>query len=101
MSDYVIRVELNGYPDGSVYDRLHEAMYNARAKRTILADDGLTYALPHATYIGTSDLNPVATANLILDVVRPIWKDCDVIVFRYDGVGLKLTPVRGIGLRAA
>lgn len=101
MQRYAIRVELNGTPSGSIYEQLHAALAAANATRTIRADDGRWYHLPHATYFGTSDMGAMDVRDLIVGIVQSVWWDCDVIVFRYDDAAWRLTPVSAVESFAA
>ena len=91
MSTYAIRVELNGRPSADVYERLHDAMSEMNAHKTIVGATGAVYDLPHATYVGTSEQDSTQVRDLVIGVVEPIWRDCDVIVFLYDGAAWKLS----------
>lgn len=101
MVDYIIRIELNGSPSSTAYERLHEVMRLSNTSRTIAGDDGLTYSLPHATYIGQSPRTAIEVRDMLLPDIEAIWFDCDVIVFRYDQTAWKLKLHRGLGLLAA
>ena len=101
MENYIIRVELNGSPSAAVYQRLHEAMRLAKTRRTVVGDDGVTYSLPHATYVGQSPRLATEVRDTLLPDIEAIWMDCDVIVFRYDQAAWKLRQHRGLGLLAA
>ncbi len=62
---YIVRIELHDHQDGD-YDVLHAAMAARGFTRTIVADNGLTYDLPTATYrtISLGTLGEIgATAN--------------------------------------
>lgn len=66
-------------------------MSEMNAHKTIVGDTGAVYELPHATYLGTSNQDPKQVRDLVIGVVDPIWRDCDIIVFLYDGAAWQLS----------
>jgi hypothetical protein len=94
MEDFAIRIELNGTPSSAIYDQLHDAMKKNNITRTITGESGVEYTLPHATYCCTGDLSAAQVRDIILPVVKGIWIDCELIVFRFDQAAWTLRPSR-------
>jgi len=101
MPNFVLRIELNGTPPAGIYAELHSVMEKCNASRTIEGDDGIIYSLPHATYVGSSYQSAVEVRRALLPNVQAIWRDCDLIAFRYDDAAWQLEPYARPGLPAA
>ncbi len=80
MKSYTICVQLNGNAPGEIYDRLHGVMERIGAARTIVADDGQRYWLPHGEYDFSALENTVAVQRTMSATVKTIWADCEVFV---------------------
>jgi hypothetical protein len=88
MADYTVRVELVGSPSAEVYQNLHSRMAGLGFLTTIQSN-GTTYKLPHATYYGTSFLEPVALASRVAEEVKTkVWTKPLVFVSKTESWGL-------------
>jgi hypothetical protein len=73
MPQFIVRVELKGSPSGSDYGALHQAMGAAFYKRTIIANGGTVYHLPHAEYAIISDLTVEKVAGHAKGIADTVW----------------------------
>ncbi len=67
MARFTTRVQLNGDPSWSDYDKLHAAMRKKNFTQIITSDDGVEHHLPHAEYN--------REANLTIDQVLNAAKE--------------------------
>ena len=96
-SDYVVRVELRGSPTAAQYADLHKRMENLGLYMFITADDGQSYAMPHATYSGrglTDDMPRIRDAAHGAARAVVANPDPQVIVIRSSGSAWSLTPLK-------
>jgi hypothetical protein len=54
MADFVVRVELRGNPTEVTYEKLH-TMMSQRGFYMTVSEGSRSYAMPHATYYGSSN----------------------------------------------
>lgn len=82
---YTSRIELNGPPGSSVYDAVHDALFNAGYKRWILGERGGYWKLPDGMYVGWSqNIDMMTELEHVKSIVRPIWQPSEIIVFKYS-----------------
>ncbi|WP_267348166.1 hypothetical protein [Sphingomonas sp. GM_Shp_2] len=85
MSTFAMRIELNGPPPRSVYDRLHEALARSGFNRSIVGYDGKRYKLPDGMYVGNLNTNDsVAAHDHIKSVVNSVHNSSEVVAFLYS-----------------
>jgi len=85
MPDYALRVELNGPPDWTTYNSLHNTLGKYGFFKTIWGDDGRLFHLPDAMYVGTAQsYDIVAVRDTLKEIVQSVWASSEVIVFRTD-----------------
>ncbi len=85
MPRYVARIELNGPPPPSVYDKLREQMATASFQKTVTADTGDVWLLPDGLYVGILVTDDVAQARQWIKAnVDAVWSSSEIIVFRYS-----------------
>lgn len=71
MPKFLVRVTIHRGSEQD-YQRLHEAMAGIGCGRTIVADNGLAYRLPDATYIYATAA--LMTASAVHEAVVPLVK---------------------------
>lgn len=73
MTNYVTRVELRGSPTGEDYQTLHDAMEAKGFARTIKADNGAVYKMPHAMYYVDSNLTASQVREHASKAADSVW----------------------------
>jgi hypothetical protein len=79
MANFTVRVELLGSPDRTTYANLASAMARIGFNDK-LTDNGITYEIPPAEYIGTKNLTPLQVRDEVKNIVPAVWKDFRVFV---------------------
>jgi hypothetical protein len=93
MTDFSIRVQLNGSPTSGTYDLLHDAMEHYGCSRQIKGDSGAWYYLPHAEYRLTSATTVERVRDDVVTLADSIWLDNEVVVTEAGVTAWKLPKV--------
>ncbi|PRA53201.1 MULTISPECIES: DUF2622 domain-containing protein [Pseudomonas] len=80
MAQYLVRVELFG-ANGEGYEDLHEKMEALGLKRSVVFDDGKTYAMPIGTYFGSSSLDSGSLRDKVRIVSKPLSPTKEAAIF--------------------
>lgn len=71
MPEYMVRVELHK-ANSEDYNDLHERMAALGLQRTVVFDDGKTYAMPIGTYHGSCGLEPGDLRDRVVNIATPL-----------------------------
>ncbi len=86
MANFTVRVELLGYPDAQIYQRLEQAMNQIGLYDEIHESNGSVYEIPPAEYIGVNlNLTTIQVVDIVSKAVLPIWKEHRVFVTQAYG----------------
>ncbi len=90
------RIELNGPPEGAVYNEVHQRLSSIGWKREIKGESGRWWKLPDAMYVGVSNESDVSQIQeWLTSTVDEVWPRNEVIVFRHDDAAWQgLTQLR-------
>lgn len=71
MADYTVRIVLHD-ATATHYQRLHEAMEAAGAKRQIRGDSGILFDLPDGEYVMSNSLTAVRLRDAVVDIATAV-----------------------------
>jgi hypothetical protein len=80
MAKFTVRVQLNGEPDQTDYERLHAAMRGNGFSQTIIGGDGVEFYLPHAEYDYESAGSAEQVRELVRTIAKGVWDSSYVLV---------------------
>lgn len=80
MTDFTVRVQLNGAPTSPTYERLHNAMATIGASRTISGTSARQVRLPHGEYNLSSTATAAVVRDAVVAVVAGIWAPYEILV---------------------
>ena len=80
MSKFTVRVQLNGAPDQSDYERLHAALRKSGFSQTITGGDGTEFYLPHAEYDHESEHSSDQVRESVRAITKGVWDSAYVLV---------------------
>lgn len=89
---YIVRIELASKVIIN-FMALHSAMESRGFKRTILADGGIEYHLPRATYHIETSSNENAVLQAARHAVNSTGKSAEILVIAYRNCIFDLKPV--------
>ncbi len=79
MAQFVIRIQLNGVPKESVWEKVDHAMERSGFNRYIEAG-GNFYQMPDGEYVGNSTMTRSALLEVVRRAVESAWKDYGLLV---------------------
>lgn len=82
MSEFIVRIELNGNSDSSIYAKLHAVLSLKGYSRIIPGEGGKTKQLPAGEYYRISDLTPAQVVDEVKAVASAVWKDVDILAVK-------------------
>jgi hypothetical protein len=79
--DILVRIDLLGMPDDTVFAALHGGMTAQKFLTTLTTDDGQLLALPGQTYSGQTEVAVFDLSQDICDwIVKDIWEEGAIVL---------------------